>query len=117
MKQILFLLLVAMLTSCTKYAPDGMAYVIELYDGEFIVAKNYKTEPDGFTVKYIDTKDLPIKTHFVVNYKPNLLYEAGYKKGQIDAENGNICFVRVATDNGEILWKDTCSVKRKVKID
>jgi hypothetical protein len=117
MKYLLILITLLFISCNPNTAPKGMTYLITLSDGNVIECNNYKPW-DGksdkvITVDYIHHGDY--KTT-LVPYEPNLLYNMGYKQGQIDAIEHNACYAKVLTNDGEVLWKDTCSVKRKPKI-
>ena len=119
MKIKLFIVLLFIFTSCQlNEAPEGMTYLITLPDGNVVECKEYRDmnskDADFIEARYFyGNGKVSIKT---VPYEPNLLYNLGYKQGQIDALEGKGCYAKVLTNDGEVLWKDTCSVKRKPRL-
>jgi len=122
MKKIFIFLIIILTTSCRKKITllgienKQLRVEIDGSDSTYLITKSITydalngkvwIESDNvggiwIKIKRIDT----ITTNF--QKIDSSLYYSGYKKGQIDALNENICFVKVTQDNGEIIWEDTC---------
>lgn len=121
---LLFILLTILLTSCgDKYiATPGYMFKVILPDSTSIITNEFTVTNTKTETRIIIPEKIystALGTEFKIEtlpYVPDYEYSEGYKRGQIDILEGRGCYAKVMTDDGEVLWKDTCKVKRKPKL-